>query len=188
MRQTKIFLLLIIIYSCNSKNINENSEITTTQTDSLTISNTVESINNVEQNEFLRDTLKIGNNSFTVIQKSPRSESEMNLTILNSNGDTIYIHDTYATNGFEFEDFDNDGVLDIRLNQVTNVGGVSELIMYDKTNSTFKPIVNFDNFPEPTKVEIQICGTRIIGVVAQILIGVVNYLELKILMQSKLAK
>ena len=106
-----------------------------------------------EKSEYCIDTLKINNNIFIVMQNSLTSESKMNLTILNSKKDTVYIHDNYASSGFKFEDFDNDGVLDIRLYQITNVGGISELIMFDSINSIFKPIINFDNFPEPTKIK-----------------------------------
>jgi hypothetical protein len=101
------------------------------------------------------DTLKIGLQKFIVIQKDPRNDddNEMNLTILNSQKDTIYVHDTYATNGFNFEDFDNNGILDIRLEQITNVGGVSELIFYDKDKKIFKAVEDFSNYPNPIKVK-----------------------------------
>jgi hypothetical protein len=101
------------------------------------------------------DTLKIGLQKFIVIQKDLRNDDdkEMNLTILNSQKDTIYVHDTYATNGFNFEDFDNNGILDIRLDQITNVGGVSELIFYDINNKVFKAVEDFSNYPNPIKVK-----------------------------------
>lgn len=153
MRLIKALLILISISSCNSKNNNQKALLKTNKIDSLNLLSNKENINTDEKTEYRSDTLKIGNNFFTVIQKNPSSKNEMNLTILNSKNDTIYCHDNYATNGFEFEDFDNDGVLDIRLYQITNVGGISELIMYDNKNSTFKPIINFDNFPEPTKIK-----------------------------------
>lgn len=101
----------------------------------------------------LRDTLIIGKQKFFVFQSDPRSDSVINLTITNSLNKMIYTHDYYASDGFAFEDFDGDGVLDIRLYQITNVGGISELIMFDKAKNTFRAIENFDNFPQPKKIE-----------------------------------
>jgi len=98
------------------------------------------------------DTLKINSQEFIVIQNDPRDERNMNLSILNNKKDTVYIHDGFASNGFEFEDFDNNGILDIRLYQITNVGGISELIFYDKENKIFKAVKEFDNFPDPSKI------------------------------------
>lgn len=99
------------------------------------------------------DTLTIGGNEFIVFQNDPRDDNRMDLSILNSKGDTIYIHDGFATNGFEFEDFDKNGLLDIRLNHITNVGGISELIFFDLKNKKFKPVKDFENFPSPIKIK-----------------------------------
>ena len=99
----------------------------------------------------IKDTLKIDNSFYFVIQDDPRSETNRNLVILNDKSDTIYKHNDFATNGFEFEDFDNDGTLDIRLYQISNVGGLSELIMFDKNSKEFKNVENFTRFFEPTK-------------------------------------
>lgn len=99
------------------------------------------------------DTLTINDEEFIVIQNDSRDEERMNLLILNLKKDTIYIHDGFASNGFEFEDFDKNGLLDIRLNHITNVGGISELIFYDLESKRFKPIIGFEDFPSPIKIE-----------------------------------
>mgnify|MGYP007011822722 CR=1 FL=1 len=107
----------------------------------------------VKEYPLIRDTLIIGKQKFIVFQSDPRSDSVVNLTITNSLNEIIYVHDYRASNGFEFEDFDGDGFLDIRLYQITNIGGISELIMFDKAKSKFRTIENFDNFPQPEKIE-----------------------------------
>lgn len=99
------------------------------------------------------DTLKIGKDLFTVIQDKPGTDSPMNLIILDSLGTMIYKHDGYGSNGFELEDFDQDGVLDIRIYQITNVGGISEIVMYDKSLKKFRPIVNFGNLNNPVRIK-----------------------------------
>jgi hypothetical protein len=101
----------------------------------------------------LIDTLKIDSQEFIVVQNDPREDRNMNLSILNSKKDTVYTHDGFASNGFEFEDFDNNGILDIRLYQITNVGGISELIFFDEKNKIFKAVKEFDSFPEPVKIK-----------------------------------
>lgn len=110
--------------------------------------------NNIkEEYPLVIDTLKIDSQKFIVIQNDPRDYRRMNLSILDNKNDTIYVHDGFATNGFEFEDFDANGILDIRLLQITNVGGISELISYDKLQKKFKPVKNFENFPEPKRIK-----------------------------------
>ncbi|MGC4041839.1 MAG: hypothetical protein QM710_13920 [Flavobacterium sp.] len=101
----------------------------------------------------LMDTLKIGNKKFIVIQNDPRDDRNMNLSILDEKKDTVYVHDGFATNGFELEDFDHNGIPDIRLFQITNVDGISDLIFYDTNDKTFKPVQDFGNFPQPTKMK-----------------------------------
>lgn len=147
-----LYIFLLIILGCNSNVNNKKPELEKSLKDTLIASKEI--VNKEEEFfENLIDTLKIYDKFFTVIQNDPRNEKQMNLFILNSKEDTIYDHDGYATNGFEFEEFDKDGILDIRLFQITNVGGISELIMFDKSISTFREIINFDNFPEPTKIK-----------------------------------
>lgn len=113
----------------------------------------VEEEKNFDKNLLEIDTLIINKEEFIVIQNNPTAEEKMDLLILNLKKDTIYIHDGFASNGFEFEDFDKNGLLDIRLNHITNVGGISELIFYDLKDKEFKPIIGFEDFPSPTKID-----------------------------------
>jgi hypothetical protein len=147
-------LILFILASCH-QNQNKQAAKAFQKLDSKPIKNVAERKPDSTHETYpvLIDTLKIDLQKFIVIQNDPRDDKQMNLSILNSKKDTIYVHDTYATNGFNFEDFDNNGILDIRLDQITNVGGVSELIFYDKNNKIFKAVEDFSNYPNPTKIK-----------------------------------
>lgn len=151
MRKIVFLLATILVVSCNSeKQADENVQKSSTEPakeDAKTKSGTGETY------PLLIDTLKINLEKFIVVQNHPRDKKQMNLSIVNRNNDTVYIHDGSATNGFKFEDFDNNGVLDIRLYQITNVGGVSELIFFDTKNKIFKAIEYFDSFEEPIKIK-----------------------------------
>jgi hypothetical protein len=142
-------LLLILLISCrqdkDNGNVVENLKYKTVEKNSSTKPKSTYPL--------LIDTLKIDSQKFTVVQNDPRDYKSMNLSILNSKKDTVYIHDGFATNGFKFEDFDGNGITDIRLLQITNVGGISELIFYDNIHKIFKPVKNFDNFPQPSKIK-----------------------------------
>lgn len=151
MIKINIILIAFMLISCrqdkrvekvmdNPKNKTKKTEIKQTQ-------------NSKKTYPLLIDTLTINSQEFIVIQNDPRDERNMNLSILNNKKDTVYTHEGFASNGFEFEDFDNNGILDIRLNQITNVGGISELIFYDNENKIFKAVKEFENFPDPTKIK-----------------------------------
>jgi hypothetical protein len=107
----------------------------------------------MRESKLLLDTLTIEGNDFIVFQSYPGRDTSCNLTIIDEKEDTVYVHRNYATNGFEFEDFDNDGLLDIRLYQLSNIEGISELIMYSKTSKSFQEILNFTDFPDPKKID-----------------------------------
>mgnify|MGYP006194235081 FL=1 len=141
-----VILLLALFYSCK-KNEKKQYEL------NEELVKEVKEKKSIENYQLLVDTLTINEEKFIVIQNDPRDEERMDLFILNSKRDTIYIHDGFASNGFEFEDFDKNGVLDIRLNHITNVGGISELIFYDKNNKKFKPVKDFENYPSPIKIK-----------------------------------
>lgn len=108
---------------------------------------------NLDKSKLLIDTLNIEGNEFIVFQSYPGRDTSCNLTIIDSNKDTVYKHTNYATNGFEFEDFDCDGILDIRMNQLSNIGGISELIIFDKTRKSFKEVMNFTDFADPERIK-----------------------------------
>ncbi len=107
--------------------------------------------------KLLVDTLTINENSYFVFQNIPGSDTTVFFTIINSEKDTLLQLDHSATNGFEFEDIDEDGTLDIRLDNLSNVGGISELIMFDSINGKFREVENFDQFPQPIKIKNSAC-------------------------------
>ncbi len=109
--------------------------------------------NSLGASKLLMDTLTIEGNDFIVFQSYPGRDTSCNLTIIDSKKDTVYQHRNYATNGFELEDFDRDGIMDIRMFQLSNIEGISELIMYYKTSKTFQEIRNFKDFANPKKIE-----------------------------------
>ena len=98
------------------------------------------------------DTLKILNKNYYVGQSKMQSPIEIQLFILNADYDTVYKHGNYATAGFEFVDFNQDGILDIRIHQNTNVGGVSELVCFDTANGQFTEVENFEWYPFPKAI------------------------------------
>ncbi len=108
---------------------------------------------NLDKSKLLIDTLDIEGSEFIVFQSYPGRDTSCNLTIIDCNEDTVYIHANYATNGFELEDFDDNGLLDIRMYHLSNIGGISELILYDKKSKSFKEVKNFTEFAQPTKLE-----------------------------------
>lgn len=151
MRKIVFLLATILLISCNS---DKQADKTVEKPNTKPAKNNAKTkADTGETYPLLIDTLKINSQKFIVVQNHPRDKRQMNLSIVNSNNDTIYTHDTYATNGFKFEDFDNNGILDIRLYQVTNVGGISELVFYDTKSKKFKAVEDFYSFPEPTKIK-----------------------------------
>lgn len=94
-----VFSLLVLFYSCKNnekKQYELNEELV----------KEVKEKKSIENYSLLVDTLTINEEKFIVIQNDPRNEERMDLLILNSKSDTIYIYDGFASNGFEFEDFD----------------------------------------------------------------------------------
>lgn len=163
-RISTVVLLLIAIIGCDTSTPEKNKESIRERTVEhnspkpgkvLTIDeiDLIEKVVEEKSTPKIIDTLKIGKDLFTVIQDKPGTDSPMNLIILDSLGTMIYEHDGYGSNGFELEDFDQDGVLDIRIYQITNVGGISEIVMYDKSLKKFRPIVNFGNLNNPVRIK-----------------------------------
>ena len=148
-----IFLLTFLnLISCKDKNGSLlNNEIKKNKIEVNKIKNVLNKKEVIYS--IIKDTLKIDKSFYFVIQDDPRSEINRNLVILNDKSDTIYKHDGFASNGFEFEDFDKDGTLDIRLNQISNTGGLSELIIFDKKTKEFRNVEDFTRFFEPTKLK-----------------------------------
>jgi hypothetical protein len=140
-------LLLLFLIACNDQKAPQN---TAPQKKSITADS---SARDSEDYPLVSDTLKIDKQIFFVIQPDPRSDDGRNLCVLNELNDTVYVHTRQGSNGFELEDFDRDGNLDIRIRYISNPGGLSELVMFDKKHKTFKDIGDFSDFFSPEKVE-----------------------------------
>jgi hypothetical protein len=141
-----IFSILVII--CSNQLANNNNNVKAD-----IILNSTSDNDSVRASRLLLDTLTIEGSDFIVFQSYPGRDTSCNLTIINSKKDTVYIHRNYATNGFELEDFDKDGLLEIRMYHLSNIGGISELIMFNKTSKIFQEITNFIDFADPKKID-----------------------------------
>ena len=147
MKSIYYFVILLLFVQCSS-NPESNNQINQTITVSDTLTPQTETNNCIYES----DTLEIGVEKFYVFQSLDNGECEIKLTILNQMQDTVYSHFDYATAGFQFEDFTGNGTLDIRVHQMTNVGGIGQLIVFDQKNKAFINIEAFDNYPEPLKI------------------------------------
>ncbi|MET3980547.1 hypothetical protein ABIB62_003148 [Mucilaginibacter sp. UYP25] len=74
-----------------------------------------------------------------------------NVFVVNGKKDTIF-RDSNFTRGIIFQDFDRDGYKDIKLEYTTNVPGIEDLLLYDKTEKKFKKVIGFDDFPSSLKI------------------------------------
>jgi hypothetical protein len=73
------------------------------------------------------------------------------LYVINMKGDTILKeHELYRD--FVFEDFDGDGLTDIRIHYMSNVPGVQDLLLFDKEDKTFRKVDNLSSCPDPKRV------------------------------------
>ncbi len=148
-----LYIIFVILLSCDSNQNTNQNKTDINFIDTLKVDDKYKQQKRNNDYEDITQTLMIGREKYIVTQPDPRSNRKTNLIIINNENDTIYFHEGYGTNGFELEDFDENGISDIRIYQITNVGGISELVMFDKTKSIFKPIKHFDNFPDPTRIE-----------------------------------
>lgn len=93
------------------------------------------------------DTVTIDGKLYRAIYKSGNI-----LEIRNSDDSlTFRLEDCYSQ--FEFDDFDGDGNKDIRIHYLSNIPAVQDLILFDKTTRSFKPIIGFNNYPDPRSIQ-----------------------------------
>ncbi len=100
--------------------------------------------------DYLMDTLAIDGKTYTILQGYP-GYNNLPLRILYGR-DTIYRHDDYSGNGFELKDLEGNGVLDVELNYISNIGGVKEWVVFDAKSGTFRNIKDFVAFPSSEKL------------------------------------
>lgn len=52
----------------------------------------------------------------------------------------------------QFVDFNGDGYKDILIDYMTNIPGISDLLLYDKGIKSFKKVVDFQDFPAAKRI------------------------------------
>ncbi|MFD1257473.1 hypothetical protein ACFQ3S_11760 [Mucilaginibacter terrae] len=77
--------------------------------------------------------------------------SAYSLFILNQKRDTIYQDSVYSPHQ-QFVDFNNDGYKDILIEYMTNVPGITDVLIYDKDNHTFKKVIDLQKFPGSKRI------------------------------------
>src|SRR5690606_22364203 len=77
--------------------------------------------------------------------------NELKLIVLNAKGDTVFNQpDLYFE--FEFLDFNSDSLSDIVITRLSNVPGIQDLLLFDKTKMSFTMVGGFDKFPDPKPI------------------------------------
>jgi len=77
--------------------------------------------------------------------------SRHHLFLLNNKGDTLYQDSVYSPQQ-KFVDFNGDGYKDILIEYMTNVPGIEDLLLYDKTKSTYKKVIDLQQFPSAERI------------------------------------
>lgn len=73
-------------------------------------------------------------------------------TVVDSKKEIVYAADDGLAS-FEFFDLNADGFDDILLNQLTNIPGIRELLLFDPKTSSFKTVEGFRKFPAAVKID-----------------------------------
>jgi hypothetical protein len=109
---------------------------------------------NVPERAFTKiDSTIVRFDSTIILGKTYRGlgTNENKLVVLNSGGDTILDQaDMYFD--FEFADFNGDSLDDIVVHRLTNVGGIKDLLLFDKARLNFTLVDGFERFPDPQKI------------------------------------
>lgn len=93
------------------------------------------------------DTASILGETYIAIYKTNDT-----LYVLSSKADTILkVPDLHPN--FEFDDFNGDGLKDIRIHYMSNVPAIQDLLLFDKSKRNFKLVENFSDFPDPNPVK-----------------------------------
>jgi hypothetical protein len=74
------------------------------------------------------------------------------LYVLSSRADTILKASDLHPN-FEFDDFNSDGLKDIRIHYLSNVPAIQDLLLFDKSKRNFKLVKSFSDFPDPNPIK-----------------------------------
>jgi hypothetical protein len=127
-----IIVFLLGLLACNSKHTADKVTVNQLDIDSTIISFDTTTILGEEYRGF-------GTNQYK-------------LFVLNSKGDTVLNQaDLYFD--FEFLDFNGDSLDDILVHPLTNVPAIQDLLLFDKTKSSFVMVRGFDKFPDPKPIQ-----------------------------------
>jgi hypothetical protein len=74
------------------------------------------------------------------------------LYVLNAKSDTILKAPDLHPN-FEFDDFNGDGLKDIRIHYLSNVPAVQDLLLFDKSKKNFVLVNDFSKYPDPNPLK-----------------------------------
>ncbi|HEX6333675.1 MAG TPA: hypothetical protein VFZ78_05585 [Flavisolibacter sp.] len=148
---TTLLLLLLLIHCQNSKTkaAAENSPPGTT-IQAATVSVPAGAATQMDTTVLHADSAKISGETYTAIYRSNDT-----FYVLKANIDTILKVAGLHPN-FEFVDFNGDGLKDIRINYMTNVPAVQDMLFFDNSKRNFRRVKNFSDFPDPNPVK----GTR----------------------------
>jgi len=144
MRRHTVVLSWAVLFSCGPSHKPKTENAQTEH--NYTSAETTRVVEKEPQENFRFDTVTIDSKIFIACQSNLR-----NLVVTNENQDTVYDHPDW-TNGIEFTDFNDDGYPDILLEYMTNVPGVVDLALFEKSTGTFRLVDNF-HFPSPQKVQ-----------------------------------
>lgn len=77
--------------------------------------------------------------------------SGYHLFLLDNKGDTCYQDSVYSPHQ-KFVDFNGDGYKDILIEYMTNVPGITDVLLYDKAKRTYKKVIDLQNFPSAERI------------------------------------
>lgn len=147
---TIIILLLFFLTNCRESKsktaANKYLADTTKQTTTVALlGDTTE--NRIDTTLLHVDSTKVLGKSYLAIYKTNDT-----LYVLNEKADTILKAGDLHPN-FEFDDFNGDGLKDIRIHYSSNVPAIQDLLLFDKQKKNFRLVDKFSDFPDPNPIK-----------------------------------
>lgn len=151
----RTIIISLLIFFCCTGCKNDNQKISTKETPKDSTSKKDGSINipahqttgsSIDSSIVYADSAVILDEVYKVLYKA----NDM-LYVLNPKNDTILKAADLHQN-FEFDDFNADGMKDIRVHFLGNVP-FDELLLFDKTKKNFRLVKDFHDFPEPIALQ-----------------------------------
>ncbi|NRS90343.1 hypothetical protein HNQ02_003283 [Flavobacterium sp. 7E] len=139
-----IVIVLFVFFSCHNIKI---QEANTTSQSKITATKLIIQPLKTDSTIIHKDSVVILGDFYKAIYKSDDF-----LYVTNSQGDTI-VKESYLHPNFEFDDFNNDNLKDIRIHYMGNGAAVQNLLLFDKYKKTFILVKDFSNFPDPLPIK-----------------------------------